>query len=423
MTSCDSLSTVARFALRMQSTAVIRFRLPASSARVRASPSGDALMICVISICNHVVLTGGRITVSLTALKLGLSPLNVGFLVAVFAILPMVTSVHAGRWIDGVGIGRPMIIGTSFVIIGAALAFVFQTPFVLLASACCIGFGFMLLQVAVQNVLGQAEPERRLRNFSWLSLGLAFSGFIGPLMAGIAIDHLGYQAAFGLLIIPPTIALVLIVYARHRLHAVGRARPKRDVSQRRARDLLSVPALRRVLMVNMFLSGAWDTHLFVVPLYGDSIGLSATTIGIILSSFAAATFVIRLVLPWIQTRVQPWTIVRTAMGVAAAAFLTYPFFSHVIALMAISFVLGLALGSCQPAMLSMLHQFSPEGRAAEAGGVRMALVNASQVTLPLIAGAMGTLLGVLPLFWVYAVMLGGGLWANRTPPESGDPKV
>lgn len=374
------------------------------------------MTICVLSVCNHVALTGGRITVSLAALQMGLTPLNVGFLVAVFAVLPMLLSVHVGRWIDGVGLLRPMAMGTSLVVCGAAAPFLFQTPFILLVAACGIGLGFMVQQVAIQNILGQAEPTLRLRNFSWLSLGLAMSGFIGPLGAGLAIDHLGYQSAFGILTAPPLIALTIIMYLRHRLHAVGRAKKRPQQARQRTGELWSNPGLRRVLLCNLFLSGAWDTHLFVVPLYGVSIGLSATTIGIILSAFAGATFVIRLALPWIQQRVAPWTLVRTAMIVTALDFMLYPFFTHVFALMTMSFILGLALGGCQPTMLSMLHQHSPAGRAAEAGGLRMALVNSSQVTLPLICGAMGTVVGVTPLFWVYALMLSGGIWINRNPP-------
>lgn len=270
------------------------------------------MTICVLSVCNHVVLTGGRITVSLAALQMGLSPLNVGLLVAVFAVLPMLLSVHMGRWIDGVGLLRPMAFGTTIVALGAAVPFVFQTPFVLLAAACGIGLGFMVQQVAIQNILGQAEPTLRLRNFSWLSLGLAMSGFVGPLGAGLAIDHLGYQPAFGILTAPPLIALSIILYLRHRLHAVGRAKKGPREAHRRASDLLFNPALRRVLLCNLFLSGAWDTHLFVVPLYGVSIGLSATTIGVILSAFAGATFVIRLILPWIRSawRPGPWCVRR-----------------------------------------------------------------------------------------------------------------
>ena len=355
---------------------------------------------------------------SLAALQMGLSPLNVGLLVAVFAILPMLTSVHAGRWIDGVGITRPMAIGTATVCLGTMISFISQAPFALLCTACCIGLGFMLQQVAIQNVMGQAEPAQRLRNFSWLALALAMSGFAGPLTAGLAIDNLGFQWTFGLLTVPPVIGLISILYLRHRLHAVGRARPVKRDSPRRTRELLAEPHLRRVLMTNLFLSGACDTHLFVVPLYGYAIGLSATTIGVVLSSFAAATFVIRLVLPWIQKRVAPWTMVRTVMIVAAIDFMLYPLFSHTLALMGMSFILGLALGACQPSMLAMLHQYAPPGRQAEAGGVRMALVNASQVALPLVCGALGTVVGVMPLFWAYALMLGGGVWMNRKPPEN-----
>lgn len=104
--------------------------------------------------------------------------------------------------------------------------------------------------------------------------------------------------------------------------------------------------------------------MFVVPIFGVAIGLSATTIGVILAAFAAATFVIRLVLLFIQTRVRSWTLVRAAMATAAIDFLLYPFFTDVGMLIGLSFVLGLALGCCQPSMLSLLHQYSPPGRAA-----------------------------------------------------------
>lgn len=173
-------------------------------------------------------------------------------------------------------------------------------------------------------------------------------------------------------------------------------------------------------MVNTILSGAWDTHLFVVPIFGVAIGLSATTIGVILAAFAAATFVIRLVLPFIQTRVRSWTLVRAAMATAAIDFLLYPFFTDVGMLIGLSFVLGLALGCCQPSMLSLLHQYSPPGRAAEAVGLRMALINASQVSLPLTFGALGAVIGVAPLFWAYALALVAGGWANRNPPQESD---
>lgn len=277
---------------------------------------------------NHMALTGGRITVSLTALKLGLSTFTVGMLVAVFAVLPMFASVHAGRWVDKIGVVRPLVIGSSLVTFGTALPFVSQTQAALLVASCCIGIGFMLHQVATQDLLGHAEPRERLRNFSWMSLALAASGFSGPLIAGLAIDHLGTRLAFGMLALGPMLSLVGLYLLRQPLRTMNGALTggsNRPAERRRITELLAVPPLRRILMVNTILSGAWDTHLFVVPIFGVAIGLSATTIGVILAAFAAATFVIRLVLPFIQTRVRSWTLVRAAMATAAIDFLLIRF--------------------------------------------------------------------------------------------------
>lgn len=79
-----------------------------------------------------------------------------------------------------------------------------------------------------------------------------------------------------------------------------------------------------------------------------------------------------------------------------------------------SFVLGLALGSTQPGILALLQQYAPPGRAGEAFGLRMALINGCQVTLPLAFGALGTVMGgVMPLFWITAAALGAGRWFTR----------
>ena len=79
---------------------------------------------------------------------------------------------------------RPLVIGTALVAVGTALPFISQTQAALLIASCSIGIGFMLHQVATQDLLGHAEPTQRLRNFSLMSLALAGSGFSGPLIAG-----------------------------------------------------------------------------------------------------------------------------------------------------------------------------------------------------------------------------------------------
>lgn len=393
-----------------------------SIAPIAASASG-AISLCLINMLNHVALTGGRVTVSLSALHIGLSTFTVGILIAVFAVLPMIFSVKAGRWIDRIGIRRPMFIGTGLLAFGTAVPAVASTRTSLMLASCCIGIGFMLYQVATQNVLGQTHPAERLRNFSWMSLALAASGFGGPLVGGLAIDHVGSAAAFGFLTLGPLGAAAGLYRLRRHLTR-GRHMPSMlGEAPRRVTELFAVPPLRRILLVNTILSGAWDSHLFIVPLFGVAIGLSATTIGVILASFSAATFVIRLALPLIQRRVRSWTLIRIAMGTAAADFMIYPFFTDVIILIGLSFALGLALGSSQPSILALLHQHSPPGRAAESVGLRMALINGSQVSLPLTFGALGAVIGIAPLFWAYAATLAAAGWLNRSPPDEPDGKA
>jgi MFS family permease len=120
--------------------------------------------------------------------------------------------------------------------------------------------------------------------------------------------------------------------------------------------------------------------------------------------------VIRLALPWVLHRVRPWQLINFALVVTGLNFLLYPFFEQVWILMSLSFLLGLGLGSTQSSILALLQQHAPSGRAGEAFGLRMALVNGCQVALPLAFGALGTFMGVMPLFWITAVGLGAVRW-------------
>ncbi|WP_155193004.1 MFS transporter [Orrella sp. JC864] len=363
---------------------------------------------------NHMALTGGRIAVALTAIALGLSTFMVGMAMALFAVLPMLLSVRAGRLIDAIGVRRPMKVGAAMTFAGCALPCAWNSRPALLLAAVLVGTGFMMCQVATQNHLGNAEAGQRLRNFSLLSLMQAVSGFGGPLLTGLAIDHLGYRYAFGLLALPPLLSLWGVHLLRRRLARPPPPLPgSPTLAPPRVRDLVAIAPLRRVLLANMTLSGAWDTHLFIVPIFGVSIGLSATTIGVVLSCFAAATFVVRLLLPVIQRYLAPWKLVTVAMFMASASFLLYPLFDTVAMLMAMSFLLGLALGSCQPSLLALLHQHSPPGRAAEAAGIRMALINTTQMSVPMAFGALGAAVGLAPLFWAYSLILLSSAWRTR----------
>ena len=381
---------------------------PATKPSLLAGPA----ILCLLLMMVHMAISGGRIAVSLTALQLGRSTFEVGILIAVFALLPALLSVKAGQLLDKIGPWQPMRACVLTVIVGTILPLFWQDLISLILSAICIGIGHMVFQIAIQRQLGLGTNEERMRNFSWLSLSLATSGLIGPLVTGISIDQIGHRFVFGLLSLGPILSFIGLYKIRAALLAshvkVSESKEKSSVF-----DLLSIAPLRKVFAANMLLSGAWDTHMFVVPIFGVGNGLSATTIGVILASFAAATIVVRLALPFIQRYLQPWHLIHFAMILSGLNFLIYPFFSQVWILMTMSFILGLALGSTQPGILALLQQHAPAGRAGEAFGVRMALINTVQVSLPLAFGTLGAIIGIMPLFWITALGLGAGRWFTR----------
>lgn len=359
-----------------------------------------------IGISNHVVLSGGRVTVSLYALSQGATPLVVGTLMGLYAFLPMLLAVSAGRLSDRVGVRLPMLIGSCGIMAGAALPCVLPGIAPLYVATSLIGVSFMLFQLSMQNATGwYGSPSERARNFSLVALGYSISLFGGPLIAGLLIDHASFPTTFAVLALFPLVPIVVLGRKAIALPAVHRAHV--ESPRGGPMELLGNPHLRRVYIINGMMSMAWDLHSFFIPIYGKGIGLSASRIGVILASFAAATFVVRLLMPQIVRRFSELEVLTIALFIAGAAFALFPFVHNLGALMTLSFTLGLALGSGQPMVMSLLYSLAPAGRMGEAAGVRMTIINASTFAMPLLFGAVGSTLGISPVFWAVGAALGG----------------
>jgi sugar phosphate permease len=157
----------------------------------------------------------------------------------------------------------------------------------------------------------------------------------------------------------------------------------------------------------------WDLHTIVIPVYGAGIGLSASQIGVILASFAAATFVVRFSMRWIVRRATPHQVLTLALFIAGSVYMLFPFVHTAGALMAMSFTLGLGLGMSQPMVMSLLHSHAPAGRTGEAAGLRMSLVQSMACAVPLAFGAVGATVGLTPVFWSVGVCLATGGWLTK----------
>jgi MFS family permease len=374
----------------------------------------DLYFLIALLVLNHSAFGGARVAVSLYAQSLGAEAALVGVLMALFSFLPMVASIRIGRWIDRVGVRLPMQMGTVMVAAGTILPAI--RPELSTLYFCCVitGAGAMLFHVAANMAVGSTgKPEDRPINFSLLALGFSASGIVGPLIAGFGIDYLDYRWTFAILAVLPVIPIITFLAGRPGLPATaGAVMPGARAGK--VLDLVSDPVLRRVYIASGLLSMGWDLFTFVIPIYGRSIGLSASTIGSILGVFAAATFFVRLFMPFYARRLSAWSTLVFSLIVSGATFVMFPIVESVPILFMLAFMLGIGLGCAQPMVMSVLYTAAPVNRRGEAVGFRTMLINISQTVFPLVFGALGSAVGITPVFWTLAAsMIAGGAFTQR----------
>lgn len=370
-------------------------------------------LIVLMCALNHAGFGGSRVAVSLYALDLGANQLTIGVLMALYGLCPMLLAVTIGKLADRVGPRLPMLMGTAGVAVALLLPPVFPGPATLFITALLIGTSFHFFFVTVTGIAGGIGGEgNRVRNYALVSLGFSCAGFLGPTAAGFSIDHLGHLPTFLLLAMFTLIPLLLLWFKSGFLPSAG----KREMTdgKRNAFDLWRVPVLRNTFIASGIISSAWDLFQFYLPVYGYSVGLSASAIGTVLGVFALATFVIRIVVPRLIKKSRESEILTYAIFVAAFAFILFPFFKNAYALAAIAFLLGLGCGCGQPLSMSLIYALSPRGRVSESTGLRVTVNNFGHLVIPLFFGSVGAVFGYFPVFALNSAMLvAGGLLMRR----------
>lgn len=357
-------------------------------------------------VCLHACMAGIRMAAPLLALRQGHSEAAVGVLLALFALTQVFLALPAGRFADRHGLKRPVGFGVIAATAGAGLAVAFPVFPVLCLSALLTGGATGTASIALQRHVGRAaeSPLQLKQVFSWLAIGPAISNFLGPFSAGLVIDHGGFRMAFMLMAMLPLLSWFWVRTVKELPPVIRSAGQKKN----RAWDLMREPMFRRLLLVNWFLSSCWDVHTFVVPVLGHERGLSASVIGSILGGFAVAAALIRVVMPLMAAQLREWKVIAGAMAATAVLFAIYPLLREPLAMGMCSVLLGASLGSVQPMIMSMLHQITPEHRHGEAVAMRVMAINASSVTMPLLFGVAGSVIGISGVFWITGLAVAAG---------------
>lgn len=408
--------------------------------------------VIVGQVCLHSAMAGVRMSAPLMLLQTGglfgfSAALTAGAMVALFAMAPIFTAMHIGRWVDRRGFHKPMRLAVALGVTGGVLAIPAGAAALwqgwasaLMADACralllmlgavLMGTAANMTHICAQRTVGRLahsdDPALRRselkRMFSWLGLAPSLSNVVGPVVAGLCIDFLGYAATFAVMTGLPALTRFFMRWVPRDTQGDqaldAKARQARTGILASARELLALPGLRRLLLINWFFSTAWDLFAFLVPLHGHALGLSATAIGSVLGSFAFTVAAVRVALPFLMGQRTEAQVISFCYVVVAAMFLLYPYTQALWHMLVLVVPLGMALGAVQPMVMTTLHHITPEDRQGEAIALRSMCINLSSATLPLGYGALGAAFGAATLFRLMGVLLLVGARVSRGMPAS-----
>jgi MFS family permease len=387
--------------------------------RPAAAPRHAFVLVVVTLVGLHACMAATRVAASLAVLAQGHPAWVVGALLSLYGLAPIGLSLWAGRMADRHGFHLPVAWAIGFALLGAALSVITQHLAALAVSGLLTGGAVAFAAVAIQREAGlMARDVGDLKRvFSWVALGPALSNTIAPVVTGLLIDHVGFRAAFVFGMLLPLVA----AWAAWRVPRLAASLPPmgEPASFRSAFGLLRHTHLRNLLLVNVAMAASWDAHTFTVPVVGHARELSASSIGLVLGSFAVASTLVRLGISSFAQRIDEERVLLAAITLATCTLLIYAWLPGTLGMMAGSALLGLALGSVQPMVLSMLHQGAPPGLQGQALALRMLFTNAATIAMPVGFGFLAAATtSSAPMWLMAALLLAARVPARRLKPRA-----
>jgi MFS family permease len=255
-----------------------------------------------------------------------------------------------------------------------------------------------------------------------LMTGIMAGNLVGPLIGGFLPPIIGIRATFWLaggVIFLAFVATALLIKEAPRplsAHPATAAAGWSTLSDKG--PLIAMLATGLLLMIaNMSIEPI--IALYVRELVADP-RQTTTFAGLAMSAAALGSIISASRLGKLADRVGYWTVI--AGGLAAAAILLVPqaLITNATQLVALRFLMGLALGGLLPCIASIIRHNTPDRIAGAMLGYSTSSQYAGQVVGPLVGGFIGGRFGMRSVFLATSLLMAAGaayVWASR--PRSG----
>ncbi|WP_102348646.1 MFS transporter [Bacillus sp. Marseille-P3661] len=358
-----------------------------------------------------IALHGSKPIVSLYADSLGASTILIGILVAAYSVFPMLIAIKVGKWLDHHGAKKLLLSGATLIIFAVLCPVFLPNITGLFILQILFGIAQIFVNVSIQKTVGNLEGSRD-QLIATLSFVASSGGLIGPLLCGYTYEHLGFKSTYIALFVLVLISWLFVVIIPAKNYP--KFNFKQQVKQTSSFSLLKKVSLRNALIISGLSIYSKDLFAAYFPILASDKGLSASTIGLLLSLSAGASMVVRLLQAVLVHRFGRGSVLLTTLILSGISYLAIPFLDDPIIMASFVVLLGAGLGLGQPLSLVYALNSSPPERQGEVLGLRLTFNRAAQVIAPLMFGAIGGLSGVKLIFWASGAILFIGTYFTRT---------
>ncbi|SEJ37914.1 Predicted arabinose efflux permease, MFS family [Arthrobacter sp. yr096] len=352
------------------------------------------------------------------ALELDVPGFALGLLAASYAVFPLLLALPIGGLVDRLGERRLMAIGAA-VVLGCSAFLLFWGTSVpaLVAGTALLGAGQLACVVGQQAVVANNAASSRLDSaFGYLTFAASLGQALGPLaisLVGGASVRPNTEAIF---LLATAMSLVLFLTTFVMSGRVSSRRSKASAAgspKGGAVSLLRTPGVVRALATSATVLAVVDLTVVYLPALGAERGLTAATVGLLLTVRAVFSMVSRLGLGSVSRRLGRMRLLVLSLAISTVTLAIAAIPMPVWLLFVVMAFLGLGLGIGQPLTMSWLSAQAPEGQRGRALALRLAGNRVGQVVLPSAIGVVAVGLGAAGVFLASAVAVGGTMLLLR----------
>lgn len=313
--------------------------------------------------------------------------------------------------------GRKVMLGrASFgMAVCMSLTGMVQTVWQLVILRLLIGFAGGYASGSTILVAMQTPKERSGWALGTLSAGIMAGNLVGPLIGGGLPPVIGIRATFllaGGVIFLAFLATTFLIKEQRRPAQVA-PRGKRSSGWSQIPDKRPVTAMLATGMLLMFATMSIEPIITVyVAQFVESESQVTLTSGIVMSAAALGAILSSSYLGRLADRVGHWTVIVYALAVAALLLVPQAFVTAGWQLVALRFLMGLALGGLLPSVTSVIRHHVPDRIGGNVLGLSISAQYVGQVAGPLLGGFIGGHFGMRTVFLGTAALMALGAMAN-----------